>query len=47
MNIPPRENVKLSPEDEAMAAALALDDRVVMALVDIIFAQQDGHSVPS
>ena len=47
INIRRKKNVKLSPEDEALAAALALDDKTIAGLVEFIFAQLDTKAPPS
>lgn len=41
INIPERKIVNLPPEEVSLADALAMDDRTIMALVDLIFAQKD------
>jgi len=41
IDIPGRENVNLPEKEVCLADALALDDRTIMALVDLIFSQQD------
>ena len=47
MNIPKSEIVNLPPDEVAMAAALALDDKVVQALVELIFSQIPEDLPPS
>lgn len=47
MNIPKSEIVNLPPDEVAMAAALALDDRIVQALVELIFSQIPEDLPPS
>ena len=41
IDIPGQEIVNLPEEAVCLADALALDDRTIMALVDLIFSQQD------
>ena len=47
INIPGSDIGNLPPEEVSLADALALDDRTIMALVDLIFSQQDPEAPPS
>ena len=47
INIPPGKNVNLRPEDICRADMLAMDERTIMALVDIIFSQRESPVPPS
>lgn len=42
-NIKEDESVNLTPEDIVYADQLALDDRTILALVDLIFSQKEGQ----
>ena len=46
ININPLENVNLTEEDRALAAALEMDERVIAALVELIFSQKE-RDLPS
>ena len=47
INIPPPKIGNLPPEEVSLADALAMDDRTIMALVDLIFSQKDPSQLPS
>lgn len=42
-NIKESESVNVTPEDIAYADQLTLDDRTILALVDLIFSMKDGQ----
>lgn len=42
-NIKEDEVVNVTPEDIVYAEQLALDDRTILALVDLIFSMKDGQ----
>lgn len=47
INIPEAKIVNLPTDEVCLADALALDDRTIMALVDLIFSQKDPRQLPS